>query len=238
METPWIIERLTAYLELLDEFDLVRYHTGEEAVTRELQMRERETQAIISATGARLPGHNLFMPTQRGDGATSTGRLFARQAIGWMQIKDELAQRLAPTAPTFPADKLHPWVWDQARGLWGTGRYAVAVGQAATGISTHVQFKVDRHDIQDTDLMNQVFSASAPEAGKPRLRYEPEDVSRSAQSIREGLGRYASGCYMVIRNPATHRPEDEMTEQEGLERLAALSLLARYVERCEVLTAD
>jgi hypothetical protein len=53
-------------------------------------------------------------------------------------------------------------------------------------------------------------------------------------SIRSGLRQFAPGCFLLIRNPSTHRPDESMTEHEGLEHLAALSLLARYVEQCVV----
>jgi hypothetical protein len=38
---------------------------------------------------------------------------------------------------------------------------------------------------------------------------------------------------MTIRNSAAH-DTDEMPEQQALERLAALSLLARWVDECEL----
>ncbi|MFD7554587.1 hypothetical protein ACFV9E_08615 [Streptomyces sp. NPDC059835] len=39
---------------------------------------------------------------------------------------------------------------------------------------------------------------------------------------------------MAVRNTATHAAADEMTAQQGLERLAALSLLlAHWIDECE-----
>ncbi|MFE1808723.1 hypothetical protein [Streptomyces sp. NPDC059533] len=38
---------------------------------------------------------------------------------------------------------------------------------------------------------------------------------------------------MAVRNTATHVAADEMTAQQGLERLAALSLLAHWIDECE-----
>lgn len=41
---------------------------------------------------------------------------------------------------------------------------------------------------------------------------------------------------MTVRNPATHRGM-VLTEQEAFEHLAVLSLLQRFVDRCDVLPA-
>jgi hypothetical protein len=48
-----------------------------------------------------------------------------------------------------------------------------------------------------------------------------------------------SSCFAAIRNPVGHLPNDqvELTEQSALERLAALSLLARWVDEAEVESA-
>lgn len=41
---------------------------------------------------------------------------------------------------------------------------------------------------------------------------------------------------MTIRNPATHGTA-EMSKQEAAERLAVLSLLARWVDHCDLMKA-
>lgn len=53
------------------------------------------------------------------------------------------------------------------------------------------------------------------------------------KSMNDGLRQFAPGVQMTIRNPATHST-NEMGEQDALERLAVLSLLAGWVEQCEV----
>ncbi len=55
--------------------------------------------------------------------------------------------------------------------------------------------------------------------------------------MNDGLRQFAPGANMVIRNPATHVDQD-MSTQGALERLAALSLLARLVDRCAVETVE
>lgn len=49
---------------------------------------------------------------------------------------------------------------------------------------------------------------------------------------------FADGVFAGIRNPLSHEAERELSEQEALEYLAALSVLARWVDRSEVETAS
>jgi hypothetical protein len=51
---------------------------------------------------------------------------------------------------------------------------------------------------------------------------------------------FGAGCFEAIRNPVGHLPNDELelSEQDGLERLAALSLLARWIEKAELEMCD
>jgi hypothetical protein len=55
--------------------------------------------------------------------------------------------------------------------------------------------------------------------------------------MQVGLLSFAPGVNMVIRNPAAHVAED-FTEQDGLEQLATLSVLARFMDRCVVVSVD
>jgi len=45
---------------------------------------------------------------------------------------------------------------------------------------------------------------------------------------------FAEGCYAALRNPPSHDPQDELSEQEALEQLASFSVLARWVSRAKV----
>ena len=73
----------------------------------------------------------------------------------------------------------------------------------------------------------------------PRLRFlridrneRPDDWT----SAHEGAMHLGMGCAQGIRNPQAH-PSDDITEQEALEQLAALSVLARWVDACEPVPA-
>ncbi|WP_030683675.1 TIGR02391 family protein [Streptomyces cellulosae] len=47
------------------------------------------------------------------------------------------------------------------------------------------------------------------------------------------LNNLATGLNLTVRNVATHT-RDELTEQEGMERLAAYSYFARLLDQCEI----
>jgi Protein of unknown function (Hypoth_ymh) len=49
---------------------------------------------------------------------------------------------------------------------------------------------------------------------------------------------FGAGCFEAIRNPAAHEHGLNLPEQVALEQLAAFSLLARWIEECEVDMAD
>lgn len=53
------------------------------------------------------------------------------------------------------------------------------------------------------------------------------------QPLATSLNNLATGVNLTIRNPATHCPT-EYSEQEAMEQLAAISYLARLLDRCEI----
>jgi uncharacterized protein (TIGR02391 family) len=146
---------------------------------------------------------------------------------------DDWATRLAPDAPALPADQLHPWVWGAAHTLWKSEHYRAAVDAAATAINAHTQNKVGRRDIADTDLMNQVFTEK-PKAGQKYLQLPGDPNDQTLKSRNRALRPFGEGCFAGIRNPAAHEHGPDWDEQKALEQLAALSVLARWIDECEV----
>ncbi len=45
---------------------------------------------------------------------------------------------------------------------------------------------------------------------------------------------FSAGCFTAIRNPAVHEHELDLPEQVALEQLAAFSLLACWIDECDV----
>ena len=143
---------------------------------------------------------------------------------------------IGSNAPTMKADALHPLVWDAASKRWDSGHYSDAVQRAATFLNAHVQDITGRTDVSDNDLMSQTFSLSAPQPDKPRLRWPGDDSNLTVKAMRVGILNMSQGVFSAIRNPATHSTED-MERQEALEQLATLSILARWIDRCELVRA-
>ncbi|WP_374192580.1 MULTISPECIES: TIGR02391 family protein [Rhodococcus] len=65
-------------------------------------------------------------------------------------------------------------------------------------------------------------------------RTHPREVEQPPYFVHD-LQLFALGVQLAIRNSAAHGTT-EMTEQEALERLSTLSLLARCVEGCDLVT--
>ncbi len=143
--------------------------------------------------------------------------------------QEEILEKLGDNAPQLNAGRLHPWIWDGARSLWQSRHYRDAVRTACVKLNAETQNKTGRSDITETDLFNQVFSADPPKPGQPRLRVMPDDSSKTFTSVHRGIRCFAEGCYAAIRNPISHTLGD-LDEDRALEQLAALSVLARWVD--------
>lgn len=158
----------------------------------------------------------------------------AVQAAGRLEGLRAKAQALA--APTLDPVRFHPLVWAAAQRLWNDGHLRQAVAAAGEAVTGQMKQLTGRNDAADTSLWQQAFSEKAPEAGKPRLRWPGDLIDQDVKTMNDGLRLFAPGSNMVIRNPATHIDAD-LSEQDALERLATLSVLARFVDACRVESA-
>jgi uncharacterized protein (TIGR02391 family) len=147
------------------------------------------------------------------------------QMIGTLEALADQAEAELP--PTVDVAQMHAAVWSQAARLWRDGHYRQAVQAASDGVVQLVKSRTGRNDAADTALWQQAFSKDDPQPGKPRLRWPGDQTDQTVKSMNEGLRNFAPGTQMTIRNPATHGP-GEMTQQEAVERLSVLSLLARH----------
>ncbi|WP_280496816.1 TIGR02391 family protein, partial [Nocardia farcinica] len=152
------------------------------------------------------------------------------QIIGALDEMIEAAKVEQPR-PAGPAG-MHPTVWGAARPLWNDGHYREAVAAAAEALVDKVKTLVKRRDIAETPLWQQAFSNAPAKPGEIRLRWPGEPDDRDVKSMNDGLRQFAPGAQMTIRNSAAHSTE-KMSEQDALERLGALSLLARWVDTCD-----
>lgn len=136
-----------------------------------------------------------------------------------------------------PAD-LHPWVVEAAARLWQDGHQRQAVQAAASAVENWLRAKTGVHQGSVASLAASAFSSAAPAPDTPRLRFSGFDPvgSDGWKSAHDGAGAFGRGCFLRIRNLYTHHNGD--VEQEDLEALAALSLLARWIDSAEVVKAE
>lgn len=138
-----------------------------------------------------------------------------------------------PGGPRLAANQMHPWVWTTAERLWATGHYREALQASATAVEAQAQAKTGRYDTSGADLFRKVFHTDSPRPGEPRLRLDYPMGGQSWTSAHEGASNFGAGCMMAIRNIVTHNLATP-DEAEGLQQLAALSVLARWVDQARV----
>lgn len=156
------------------------------------------------------------------------------QMIG--RLNHMAAKAAAEAPPAIGAAAMHPLVWAAASRLWRDGHFRQAVAAAAEMLVSHVKVLTSRNDVSETSLWQQTFSAEPPEPAKPRLRWPGPPQDRDVKAMNEGLRQFSAGVQLTIRNDAAHSTA-AMGEQDALERLAVLSVLARWVDACELVTA-
>lgn len=147
---------------------------------------------------------------------------------------EEVRHNLGEDAPDLSASDFHPWIWSGAKSLWQSGHYREAIEGAIKKLNAETQNKVGRRDVSETNLFKQAFSTDDATPGKPRLRRMTPDASDTYKSVQRGAMAFAEGVFAGIRNPLSHEADQELSEQEALQYLAALSVLARWVDESEV----
>jgi hypothetical protein len=154
------------------------------------------------------------------------------QAIG--RLEGMILKAEAERPPAIGAEALHPIVWGAAMALWRNGHYREAVAGAAEAVAGMAKIRTRRNDVAETALWQEAFSDKPPQPGKPRLRWPGDPAARDVKTMNDGLRQFAPRAQMTIRNPAAHGAR-ELDQQVALERLAVLSLLARWVDECKLM---
>lgn len=155
-----------------------------------------------------------------------------------LERQEEIRENLGDDAPELSAANLHPWIWSGASSLWRSGHYREAVEGAIRKLNAEAQNKLGRRDVSEIDLFNQAFSEQSATAKSSRLHRMPDDGSKTFKSVQRGARMFAEGVFAGIRNPLAHEADNEMPEQQALEYLAALSVLARWVDESTVEVAS
>ncbi|MEU9359564.1 TIGR02391 family protein [Streptomyces sp. NPDC048301] len=234
MDREWMRQRLGTFEGLVDQYWQIRRANGDTTQEQKWLFEEEPTVVkILRHLNPRRPdlevlGENEWQVLTIDMREVSRGK-------GILADMDEWATRLAPEAPSLPADQLHAWVWDAARTFWESAHYRAAVHAAATSINAHLQNKLGRRDLSDAKLIQEAFSEKAPEPSKPRLRIPGDPTDPGVQTRQRGALQLGQGAYSALRNPAAHETGD-LAEQEALEQLATFSVVARMIDQCHVVT--
>ncbi|QLQ09874.1 MAG: restriction endonuclease [Nocardioidaceae bacterium] len=239
IDVDWAIKEIDLFLRMTDQ---VGYsdRPGSGVLVAATHMRGSGTEASQRAHVVEqildrvLSGWRKERPEK--DDKYSWLRDQAARGKAALQREAELVEKLGDNAPDMDAANLHPWAWESGRSYWNTGHYHQAVMQAAIRVNAETQAKLNRMDVSETDLFNQAFSLDAPNASAPRLRLMENDGSKTYENLHRGARAFAEGMYTAIRNPGMHVAHDGGEEQLALEQLAAFSLLARWIDRAEVVT--
>ena len=214
--------QLDAYLETnRDPYTSRRPDNGARAQLRRMEPTVKE---ILKRLDPELASFDF-----EARGGDTAARSAVHRGLGMLADRDEWKANLAPDGPAVPADQFHPWVWQAALTLWDSKHYRQSVHAAATAITAHTQTKLGRTDVADDALMQEAFSTNPPQPGKPRLRCPGDPNDQTVKSRQRGALQYAVGCYFAIRNSAAHET-GEWDQQIALEHLAALSVLARWID--------
>lgn len=227
-DPDFALEKLRRFLDLIAESD-------HDEIRKLLPVIEAIAKQLEPGKVSELKS----VPLPLGGVSWGPARVKALRLVGIVEHQADLQRISGTTGPTLAAGQLHPWVWDAAANLWDDGHYEPAVHEAAKAVELRTQLEIDRRDLDGKDLYSKAFSLDDPQPGAPRLRFP--DIDRAEQpkrwtSAHEGAMFLGMGCAQGIRNPQAH-PSPDITEQEALEQLAALSVLARWVDACEVASA-
>ncbi len=233
MNTKWALEQLETFIyqtEIVFSSEpgvIGGFPRGpEDEIAGQAQITERILERVVPQWRDTVPddGYNQW----------EQHREAALRARAQLRRKQELDENLGDDAPELSAAELHHWIWSGASSLWQSGHFREAVEGAIKKLNAETQNKVGRRDVSETDLFKQSFSLDEPKGGKSRLRRMKDDGSDTYNSVQRGAMSLAEGVFAGIRNPLSHEADQELTEQEALEYLAALSVLARWVDASEV----
>lgn len=170
----------------------------------------------------------------------------AETLVGILENWRVREQILGPSGPALAAERLHRWVWHAAVDLWAVGAFKPAVNAAASAVEELTQDKLKRGDLSGAALYTEAFKVGKvgekPDGRRlrfPHLEELTEDGKRNQSwtSAHQGAMDFGRGCAEGIRNMNARGTRD-LPEQEALEYLATLSVLARWVDTAQVRDGD
>lgn len=232
VDVEWALGELRRYLSLHERVPL----PPEEATPgRKQRLRgsldERKANENVVSEIAQA----VYGPGRHYIGADEVRRLIWELTEGDI-VREKLG--IDAPAPVFEGASMHPWVWDAARPHWSSGNHHAAVWAAAINVNSRLQTKLGRKELGESKLLNEAFSTEPPQVGRPRLRLCDESNPSLFKDLHTGASALGRGLFSAVRNPLNHVDASEhgLGEAESLEALAGFSLLARWIDRAEVVS--
>jgi hypothetical protein len=234
MDLGWAEKKLEEYLQLCESVQNsiepgAYWNERATQFNRQAELMLYTVERIVQWTDS--SNTEKIMPPAYSGGA-SKGEERVRKALGAIRDLEEIEAHMTPTAPELAADRLHPVVWKSAAVTWNTGQYRVAIGQASLALATQIKARA-KSKLSDRKLVQDVFSSSPPKDGRVRLHFPGDRDEETWRSRQDGLHMLAQGVYAGIRNISAHEDE-EWSEQQALEYLAVLSVVARWADETEL----
>lgn len=243
MDNDWVRAKLEEFLKTCQEYRRLeaRIPPGDywdenlmRPITNTVEQQVPTVRRIIEVLDRSLL-FDRFGESEQYNGLSAT-ETATRKALAVLEDQDEWSERLAPDGPALAAISLHEWIWGAAAQFWDAGQYETAVEYGAKSLNAHVQQKSGM-GTSDRELASEVFSPK-PSTKNVRLWLPgPRDVD-TWKSRQDGLHLLAMGAFAGIRNVVAHSVTAGWSQQEALEYLAVLSVVARWVEETEVMAAE
>lgn len=236
LNVAWALGELDEFIRLTDR---VPYSSPNVIGTHfrgsdtDIAARAQVVEQILAVT---LPNWRMGVSATKREWGQQ--REAATRARAVLSREQEIRDNLGDTAPRISAADLHPWVWSGASSLWQSGHFRSAVEDAAKKLNAETQNKIGRRGVSESALFKQAFSLDVALPGKSRLRRTTPDDSDTDKSVQRGAMAFAEGIYAGIRNPFNHEDPKDIDEQIALEYLAALSVLARWVDESSAETTS
>lgn len=226
LDPVWAIRELLAFINVSGEGGL--QHGSDEVVARHAHITEQILDRVLPAWRTQS---DTRPRRERSYDRWGFLREYASRGVAALEREEELREKLGDCAPQVSAGDFHPWIWGGAASLWQSGHFREAVEGAIRKLNAETQNKLGRRDVSETDLFNQAFSEHPASSNNPRLHRTKNNGSKTTfKSVQRGARMFAEGVFAGIRNPLAHEADQEMPEQQALEYLAALSVLARWVD--------
>jgi len=233
MDNARALEKVEEYIALLRTYESSTVVVGRPIPPEAARVRTEVNQRrdlILKIADQVGPEHRQAI-VHGLDGSYTSAVGPTERLAGAIRSIEEAEEILGPQGPQLSASELHRWVWEEAAPRWDAGFYRDAVQAAATRI-----FDVElprKLGVRPSKNPADLFAAFAPDKSNGTvLRFAIDEDNPSWASVHRGTQLVGQGAVGAIRNPRTH----DLTvreDQVALEELAALSLLARWIDDAE-----